>query len=121
MKIAHRPTGPHTRYEPIGATHFLAARRFFSFDTTELTYGPVDLVAVERAINGGPVALSNEAERYLAARGMAYLEVPLKRIARRLNMPVRSLNRWAKAGWVDRDILPDGRLRNASREPGATT
>jgi hypothetical protein len=99
--------------------------RFYIWDTENLDDGPYDVMAMERALNGEPAEL-NDAEKYETARRLHALlrgENDLARrnklVADRVGVADRTVLRWNKEGWPDREFTPDGTLINAKR-PVAT-
>ena len=105
----------------IGATHIAAQARpyarAFDFDTILERDGAVlDLAAVERAVNGLPIAL-NDAEQYEAARQLSLRGHPLTVIAERTGMNLRRVSRWSARGWPEN---PGDYTRGLLRGPAAT-
>jgi hypothetical protein len=88
--------------------------RFYIWDTEALDDGPYDVMAMERALNGEPAEL-NEAEKYETARRLyallSYEDDIARRnklVAERVGANARTILRWNKDGWPDRDFNPDG-------------
>ncbi|MEU0181820.1 hypothetical protein ABZ312_11615 [Streptomyces sp. NPDC006207] len=103
------------RYQPLGASNSMRLRpRLYIWDERILDDPRYDIVAMERALNGEPTPL-NDAEKYATARilyrQLRHIDDLARRnklIAERVDVADRTVLRWARAGWIDRDFTPDG-------------
>lgn len=118
MKLAYRPVGPQVHYEPIQARPAVPGpgRFHYRYDPEKL-HPSIDVITVERLINGEPTP-AVDAEKHAAtlwlirhatATGDETLSVP--EIARRVGVSARSIERWKLAGWPEREYTPTGALR----------
>lgn len=118
MKLAYRPAGPQVHYEPIQARPAVPGpgRFRYRYDPEKL-HASIDVITVERLINGEPTP-AVDAEKYAAtlwlfrhaaATDDETLSVP--EIARRVGVSARSIERWKLAGWPDRNYTADGAFK----------
>ncbi len=80
------------------------------------TEGPIDWIAVERAISGEHLPL-NHAEAYNAARHLHTQHTPSRDIAATVGVSDRTITRWNVAGYPNREIRPTGTLGTPTTEP----
>ncbi|APE21355.1 MULTISPECIES: hypothetical protein [Streptomyces] len=75
------------------------AREHIAISTTLTFADGLDLIAVERVVNGGNADLT-DAEKAEAGRRLQARDVPQAEISRRIGLSLSTVQAWAKNGWV---------------------
>lgn len=106
-------------YVPVRGSTYIPV---FQLDTILEQHGELlDLAAVERAVNGQPIALT-AAEQYEAARQLGRRGFPLRVIEERTGLLPRLVSRWAARDWPEpTPAAASARARQSGNRKGGTT
>lgn len=110
MKLAQRPSGAGTHYEPIGGTLVVRRGSYLVLPDSAVMADHIDRIAIERLING-ELARATDEEKYVAARYLCDLadpDISIPAIADRVGVSSRSVQRWSDDGWPTRVFTADG-------------